>query len=731
MSWFYNTNEQEETKLAQLCQQAYPQSSQSTDAQPSTPSHPYFSEALFGLLCEKIYRTFSDAYPSAIELNEKLNVLYEKVITHVSLHKALWEDDFKVFRNCVQRILCAGELSTPVVLELWPSIVSQEMKKNRYSHISRFLLTQAQILLPRPSSIQGWDLELDRYERCKVISHPFSISKTWLRDILQGIQPYLKELRLFQKPLAFRLLENLAQVEWEGVLLESHLHPLREACHAIAKHHLAEVRSSYEQGWSRKILGEHYFTQVLLPNLKKELNLLLQWGSYVLTVAVTHLDEQVVVQSYLQSYQSVELKLHQWKEYLYEIRKNEEHGLRGSEEYLQWLKKVDQELLSLNKTIDEKRAEWLSDLKGRAVFHAAVVAEINDKFFMVLQSEVVQKLSWVQWVHHTCVCFRATEELMIAEMSARAAGDRYFKTSNDALDYMRQVYTMTDFAVSQLPQASSGVRKAMAPFHPDKHSSIRPSLHTVADYCYRVLSDLRGGAATLISTWSESQWADINDEAVRTYLREETEINTEAIAQPRRKIDIGVFETLHSAYLIFIDRVPSRLAKTVQSEILADKMLYTGSATDVMQAVAHHGIKLWAGQEERRCRKLSQDLDETQKASEQALGQLKSALIAFIHKKMKQPQFKKLSTGSVSEFRAGVASLIEEIQSIFDDEDTAFIKEMIEKELTTADYQAFRPLMVAQSQVDSSAAPSRAAFFVDTEQSSLTNRDVGRLGCDF
>jgi hypothetical protein len=422
-----------------------------------------------------------------------------------------------------------------------------------------------------------------------------------------------------------------------------------------------------------------------------------------------------MIEGYLGTYQMVGQKLRQWKEMLFEVRKKEEALLRGKKDYLQQLKKLDEALGKLVKTISEVESWWLTEINKTAVFHSEVIQEINHKYFRVLQSVEVKKLAWVEWVHHTCFDFRSTEGRVIPEMLARNAqiNEGNFQTT-DEFDYMRRVYTMTDFAVSQLSEASIAVKKVLVAIHPDR---CRPPLLAVSEHCTKVLTDLRDKSSRMAKIWNQSQWGNANALSAQDTDddQDETEVKIEVLERPSELLDMTIFESLHLAYLEWMQiNVRPGLAKITRQQVPIDKMLYTGSEGDIQAQEAHQQMKVWGRQEERRCKKLNLALDETQKAGELALERLEKALINWVYKKMRESGFKKLSTGPAQEFYEGIAHLIQQVQEIFEEAKEEDIQQIIYTELTTNnEFQAFRSLIVSQPQPQANASflSSRDFFF--------------------
>jgi hypothetical protein len=608
-------------------------------------------------------------------------------------------------------------------------------------------------------SLWSFNRALDTYERLiemyltgEALHTPTIVDlfKQWIKNLLSWLQQLIQHMvlssdELYQR-VAMRLLKNIARLGLDAKTLAAHLKPIHEWYLAGAKQHARDeffaqeyIQPQETQTWvrtaSRFTLRGYYLTQVLIPHLEKDIDELKQWGNYTFRAVLTHVDEKVAMDAYLEAYRHVRLKVSQWRGVILEVRKKEEALLREKKDYLERLHQLDEKLTALSNKMTAVEAGWLTELNETAIFHREAIQEANDKYFKAFQRPEVKKLAWVEWVHHTCCDFRSTEGWVMPEMYAKnkEKGGQYFLVTNYAEEHMERVYTMTDYAVSQLSAASTGVKRMMVPLHPDKLS--RASLKGISEYCTHTLTEMRQKSVRIGNAWQRSQWGEASEQglvSLDVYTEEEAAAIAAGEPPPIQhlepvveSLDIDVFETLHKDYLAFMEsRVRPGLIKTVHDKIEIPDRLYEGPEEERYTQVLHIFSKELHRSVILRNQKLNkviaerqQEINatelETSEARQEALKiqiKIKKAMMQFLFKNLSESSFLQLAAATDDQFNQGVEQVVETVYVIFEEE-RAEIRTLLFQLLSTEPrFQAFAHHVRCSSEAFHLERPSAAAM---------------------
>lgn len=626
-------------------------------------------------------------------------------------------------------------------------------------------------------SLWSFNRALDTYEclvemclKGKLLHTPTLVDlfKQWINNLLSWLQQLIQHMvlssdELYQR-VALRLLQNLARFGLDAKTLEAHLKPIHEWYLAGAKQHARDeffaqeyTRPQETQTWGRAVsrftLGGYYLTQVLIPHLEKDIDQLKQWGNYTFRAALTHADEKVAMDAYLEAYRHVRLKVSQWRGVVFEVRKKEEALLRGKRDYLERLHQLDEKITVLSNKMTAVEASWLTELNETAIFHREAIQEVNDKYFKAFQRPEVKKLAWVEWVHHTCCDFRSTEGCVMSEMHAKnkEKAGQYFPVTNYTEEHMERVYTMTDYAVSQLSAASTRVKRMMPPLHPDKLS--RVSLKGISEYCTHTLTEMRQKSVRIGNAWQRSQWGEVSEGLVSldVYTEEESAAIEAGVPPPIQHLEpvvgcleMDVFETLHKDYLAFMEsRVRPGLIKTVRDKIEISDRLYEGPKEEQDMQTLHIFSKELHRSVMFKNQKLNKVMDERQqeindaeieinKARQDALKiqiKIKKAMMHALLKKMSEPAFLELAEASATQFILGINEVIDAIYVLFEEERTEIRTLLFQLLSTEPRFQAFAHHVKCSSKAFHTQRPTAVAMssfqgsFFDSAIQSTTDDD--------
>lgn len=609
-------------------------------------TYPLISERLFSELYKYMKETIFPQGVNVRQMEFELDKLKKQILDRFlaqgrTVNQAYWEGDFAIFSYFISISLNENHRKLkPNLNVLWPQM-DEVQAKQRYNTLIYCLLQQS---IPTPTSttlILKADLTLfnrgvRRYERlmqcflqdADLVSSSLKESfKLWMQALLTWMQRLLGLKVSSKEPLyqetAERLVNLIKQLNFTKEDLEKHLNVPRAWYEAAAQE--CEQRPLYIEtyisapdkkwldslGWiAKKLVWSQYLTYRLIPDLKKDLKSLEQWGDYCFQKAVHHADEHLMVDAYTEVYERVQTKINLWKGKLLDIRKRMEKELRGDKNYLIHLEKLDNALLKLTDELDGYEESWLNKIEKNTPFHPSVVQAAN-QYFRLLQSPEVKRLKWVEWVQHSACMMRSTENYMAHEIHIRndSVNRRYFSHQKDLeypteerylSHYISHVDTMTDFAVRQLHVANRQVRqKIRLQLHPDKCTSISgaTTVNGVALYCTKYLNELCTNATQLVELWGRSQWhamrvgADATDLKPVLSLTDKKQQNAEAEdeecennpfydhpEEPKGKLSAGVFLDLHRAYIEHMESSPpGSLQKMAPQNIEAADMLYEGT----------------------------------------------------------------------------------------------------------------------------------------------------------
>lgn len=728
-----------------------------------TPSSSAWVSGLYPV----VYTTLKTAGLHHQALQTELNGLFKALTQKGGVDAQRIVDDFKVFSHFMHLVLNPSQTLPQLTwAELWPQLQSGPEKKAHYEQLMRALLGQhLAMTLPSPDmkklTLYTVNTEIDKYESLmaaclkeEVLNTPtiLDLFKEWIANLVGWLKQIITHLvsssdELYQK-VAARLLHHLSQLQLDAPTLNAHLK-------LLCKWYLAGAELQYtaffaedytkplaDQTWgratSRFLLGGHYLTQVLIPHLEKDIAAFKLWGQYLLRAAVAHADEQVAMDRYVEAYQRVRQEVSQWRGVIFEVRKKEEALLRQKSDYLPRLQQLDKHLLALSHKMTAVEEGWLTELSDTAVFHREAIKEANEKYFKVLHSAEVKKLAWMEWVHHTCCDFKSTEGQLFSEMNAINSTQQgcYFRATSDIDEHMKRIYTMTDYAMAQLPAAGTAVKRLMVPLHPDKLR--RASLRGVAAYCTRTLTEMRQRLERVMSAWRRSQWGEVIEQggsSLVIYTDEATLPSTQPLELVSERLDIGVFEALHQDYLKWMTtRTKPGLSKTVRGVTPPADMLYEGPEGDrVLQAFFAYAKQEYASFQFQphtdtfRCQQEIESVEkEINEARQETLSielRIKKAMSNALLQKMRDASFLRLVEASESEFSQAVEIIVEEIHADFEENKAEIRTLLFELLRTDPQFQAFEAHLPGGGGVSSySGAFFRSAMQTATTNSSMTQQ---------